>query len=307
MPGDGTYRGDGIVAIDKPEKMSSARVVARVKKALGARKVGHTGTLDPFATGVLICCINRATRLARFFLEGNKAYEATLRLGIETDTQDATGAVIFEREVADISEDLLADTIRRFTGWIDQIPPAYSALKHKGVPLYRLARKGTPVQKPARSVHVSRIRILEIDLPYIRLAVHCSAGTYIRTLCADMGGMIGCGGHLAALRRTLSSGFAVEDALSLDTFETLARQGGVSSYLTGMADALQGMPQVVADDRLTGKVAHGIRLRGEDVAVEDPLPGGGYLKIVDKMGLLMAVVQQKNERKSYDYCCVFQS
>ena len=301
------FNDDGIVIVDKPENMSSARVVARIKAALGAKKVGHTGTLDPFATGVLICCINRATRLARFFLEGDKTYEATMRLGIETDTQDATGAVISENRVADIEGERLTNVFQRFQGWIDQIPPAYSALKHKGVPLYRLARQGRPVNKPARNVHISRIRILEIELPCIRFDVHCSAGTYVRTLCADIGEALGCGGHLKTLKRTRSSGFLLEDALPLAEIERLAGRGDLSPHVISMADALKGMQTVVADDSLTSKVAYGITLTSKDVAPEAKENQSKYVKIVNRRHDLQAVVQRKKGSKNYDYCCVFQA
>jgi tRNA pseudouridine55 synthase len=299
------FNDDGIVIIDKPENMSSAKVVARVKAALGAKKVGHTGTLDPFATGILICCINRATRLARFFLEGDKSYGATIRLGIETDTQDATGAVISENHVADIEEKHLADVFQRFQGWIDQIPPAYSALKHKGVPLYKLARQGKPMNKPARKVHISSLRILEIEHPCVRFEVHCSTGTYVRTLCADIGAALGCGGHLKTLQRTCSSRFVLKDALPLPEFERITKQGDVSPHVITMADALSDMQTVMADNGLTAKVAHGIILTGKDVAREENGNQGNYVKIVNRRDDLLAVVQRKKGSKNYDYCCVF--
>ena len=301
------FNDDGIVVIDKPENMSSARVVARVKAALGAKKVGHTGTLDPFATGVLICCINRATRLARFFLQGDKTYVATIHLGIETDTQDATGAVISENHVADIEEKRLADVFQRFLGWTDQIPPAYSALKHKGVPLYKLARQGRPMNKPARKVYIDSLRILEIKSPCVRFEVHCSTGTYVRTLCADIGNELGWGGHLKTLKRTRSSGFLLEDALPLPEFERFAKNDEVSKHVIAMADALPGMHTVVADSSLTAKVAHGITLNDKDVVPEDKGNHDTYIKIVDPLDNLLAVVQQKKGSNSYDYCCVFQT
>ena len=302
-----TFNGDGIIIVDKPENMSSARLVAKVKAALGAKKVGHTGTLDPFATGLLVCCINRATRLARFFLEGDKTYEATLHLGIETDTQDATGAVTSENRVADIEEERLVEVFQRFQGWINQVPPAYSALKHKGVPLYKLARKGTPVSKPARKVHISSLRIREIEPPCIGFEVRCSAGTYVRTLSADIGKALGCGGHLKSLKRTRSSGFKLEDALQLPEIEQLAAHGDLASRMVAMTDALKGMPTRVADDGLTAKVAHGIPLTDRDVNPGKMGSHDGYIQIVSRQHGLLAVVQQKKGSKKYDYCCVFQT
>lgn len=302
-----TFDDDGVVIVDKPENMSSAGVVARIKRVLGAKKLGHAGTLDPFATGVLVCCINRATRLARFFLEGYKTYEATLYLGIETDTQDATGAVVSEKRVADIGEERLTEIFGRFRGWIDQVPPAYSALKHQGVPLYRLARQGTPVSKPPRKVHISGLRVLETALPRVRFDVRCSAGTYVRTLCADIGAALGCGGHLKTLKRTCSSGFYLEDALTLPEIERLAGHGDLLPHVVPMADALGHMQAVVADSGLTAKVAHGIPLTSGDFVINEIGGRGRYVKIVNRRNDLLAVVQRKKGGPGYDYCCVFQA
>ncbi|MGD8740958.1 MAG: tRNA pseudouridine(55) synthase TruB, partial [Desulfobacterales bacterium] len=222
---------NGIIVVDKPQNISSARVVAEVKRLLDARKVGHAGTLDPFAAGVLVCCINDATRLARFLLAGNKTYDATLKLGIETDTQDMTGTVTAVKPVKDWPEDAIKSAVKKFEGQIEQQPPVFSALKHKGTPLYRLARMGTPVQKPARKVHISKINILEVKLPLVHFEVACSAGTYIRTLCADIGQQLGCGGHLLALTRTESSGFKIQQALSLARLEKRVAAGDRKRYL----------------------------------------------------------------------------
>ena len=165
---------NGVIVIDKPPGITSANVVARVKKLLKAKKAGHTGTLDPFATGVLVCCINRATKLSRFFLHGKKRYEAILQLGVETDTQDLTGNVINVCHNLEFSEKAIQSAFKRFEGKIEQLPPVYSALKHKGVPLYKLARSKKPVQKPARQVSIITLKILKIKLPFIRFEVLCS-------------------------------------------------------------------------------------------------------------------------------------
>jgi tRNA pseudouridine55 synthase len=205
-----------VLIIDKPAGLSSAQVVGRVKKLLHVKKVGHAGTLDPFATGVLVCLVNQATRLAQFFLSSEKQYEAELRLGIDTDTQDRTGQVIRRRPIPEGVEAALQRVCDRFVGDIAQIPPAFSALKHQGVALYKLARSGKPVRKPARNIRIEQLQIRSISLPTVRFSVTCSAGTYIRTLCADIGEMLGCGGHLSELRRTVSSGFNIDEAISLE-------------------------------------------------------------------------------------------
>ena len=295
----------GFIVIDKPENMTSARVVSHVKKALDAKKVGHAGTLDPFATGVMICCVNRATRLARFFLGGDKKYEALLHLGIETDTQDATGSRVAESPVPDCSETEIQAVCRSFTGPLDQVPPIYSALKHKGVPLYKHARLGKPIQKPARQIVVFALHITEIQLPYIRFEVTCSAGTYIRTLGADIGKKLGCGGHLKALRRLESSGFSTADAMTLETFEQRVVDEPFSRYAVGMTEALETMPERVADHDLKNKIVNGVPLTQKDVVLEVPADKGRFIKLIDANRELLAVIEPSEISGEYVYCCVF--
>jgi len=271
-----------ILVIDKPANITSAKVVACVKELVGAKKAGHAGTLDPFATGVLVCCINRATKLSSFFLHGHKTYEAVLHLGIETDTQDLT-----------------------FEGVIEQHPPVYSALKHKGVPLYKHARRGKPVQKPARSVQVSCINILDMTLPLIRFVVSCSAGTYIRTLCADIGTSLGSGGHLKELRRIESSGFTISEAITLSELEKLVLSGQLFDQMISMSDALRDMPLHVADNVLFEKIMHGGMITKQDVTLSGVDPTNGFIKVVDTNNDLIAVLESAKDSRKYKYCCVF--
>ena len=299
----------GIIVVDKPANITSARVVADVKRLLGARKVGHAGTLDPFAEGVLVCCINDATRLARFLLIGNKTYDATLKLGIETDTQDKTGNVTAVKPVEDCPEDALISTIKKFEGQILQHPPVFSALKHKGTPLYRLARRGTPVQKPARRVYISKIKILEVNLPLVHFEVSCSAGTYIRSLCADIGQQLGCGGHLLALKRTESSGFKLQQAISPKRLKKRILAGDSKRYLISMADALGEMPTCIADQKLIEKVRHGKHLKRSDIRIAGPsenlIMQDANIKIVDGDNILHAVLNYEKSRDRLSYACVF--
>jgi len=299
----------GIIVVDKPQNITSARVVAGVKRLLDARKVGHAGTLDPFAEGVLVCCINDATRLARFLLVGNKTYDATLKLGIETDTQDMTGTVTAVKPVMDWPEDTIKSAVKQFEGQIEQRPPVFSALKHKGTPLYKLARKGTPVQKPARRIHISKIKILEIKLPLVHFEVSCSAGTYIRTLCADIGQQLGCGGHLLALKRTESSGFKIQQALSLTRLEKRILAGDSKRYLISMTDALGDMPACTADQKLIEKIRHGKHLKKSDIRIdrssEESKKQTANIKIVDGDNILHAVLNYEKNRDKFSYACVF--
>ena len=302
----------GILVIDKPEGVSSAQAVGRVKKLLGARKAGHAGTLDPFATGVLVCMLNQATRLGRFLLAGDKTYTAVLHLGIATDTQDGTRRVIDRQPVDAGIEDRLPDTFRRFEGEIAQHPPVYSALKHKGVPLYKLARRGQPVQKPARRVRIAALTIETVDLPAVRFQITCSAGTYIRSLCADIGRALGCGGHLSKLRRTGSSGFGLETAVPLNELERRVREERGPVPLISPAAALPGMEALIADEATTRKISNGGRLTVDDLPLpaSRPVLAGGnddpqHYKIVDSRERLWAVVAFQAPAQRYDYCCVF--
>jgi len=301
---------NGIIIIDKPVNITSAKTVSRVKTLLTAKKAGHTGTLDPFASGVLICCINRGTRLASFFLHGNKKYEAVLHLGVETDTQDATGVItatcgIEAGKDEKYNEAEIQAAFKHFEGTIEQVPPVYSALKHNGVPLYKLARKGTPVQKPARQIHISAMNILDIKLPYVRFEVSCSAGTYIRTLCADIGKILGCGGHLKDLRRIESCGFTLSEATPLQELEKLALSGDLSDKIICMSDALRELPAKVADKKLADKILHGKTIFDHDIPVKTAKAGEKIIKVVNKNNDLLAVLNRKKEDNTYNYCCVF--
>jgi len=303
---------DGVLIIDKPAGMSSAKVVAAVKKCLGAKKVGHAGTLDPFATGVLVCLINRSTRLAQFFLRGTKQYEAVLRLGIDTDTQDPTGRVVDCRPVPDYGADDLRRVFRQYVGTIEQIPPAYSALKYKGVALYKLARNGHPVQKPPRKVRIERLEINDITLPEVRFTIACSAGTYVRTLCADIGATLGCGGHLSELRRTMSSGFGIDEAIGLGALERCVADPQLTVPLIPPGAALRDMPALRADRAVAAKIKTGGKI---DVKEFTDLPHdatvmtngeeGAYFKVFDSDTNLIAVVSVDTRKETIVYCSVF--
>lgn len=293
----------GILVVDKPASLTSAQVVARVKRMTRAKKVGHTGTLDPFATGVMVCCLNRATRLAAFFLHGDKAYDAVMTLGARTDTQDATGTVLSgDPDAAGrLTETEIWNALAQFQGEIDQVPPVYSALKHEGVPLYRLARSGRAVEKPARRVRIDEITVESITGAEVRFSVACSAGTYLRTLCHDVGEILGCGAHLKALRRTRSGGFSIDEAAPLEQLRKLADRGTMGERIIPMTEALRDMPSHRADAALTAKIGYGTPLAAADIP---PTGASGPVKVIGADHRLLAVVQPKAGGR-YDYCCVF--
>jgi tRNA pseudouridine55 synthase len=295
----------GILIVDKPAGISSAKVVACVKELFKAKKAGHTGTLDPFATGVLVCCINRATKLAGFFLHGNKKYEAVLHLGIETDTQDSTGNVTRICNPDKFSEETIKSVFKRYEGTLTQVPPIYSALKYKGIPLYKLARSDKPVQKPARKISIIDLNIQDIQLPTICFEVFCSSGTYIRTLCADIGASLGCGGHLKELRRIESSGFTIKEAITLEELKDLTSANKSSGRIISMSSALKDFPEHTADKILANKIKYGQILTKNDIVIETANPSEGFMKILDAEEQLIAVLKYNGNRNQYDYRCVF--
>jgi tRNA pseudouridine55 synthase len=228
----------GLLLIDKPAGPSSFEVVRRVRKALKARKAGHGGTLDPFATGLLLLLIGEATKLVPFLMPEPKTYRATVKLGEETDTQDPTGEVTARSDRLPEPDEIYA-AAARFVGEIEQVPPMYSALRHHGERLYQMARRGETVEVKPRQVTIYELTVQEVALPLVTLEVTCSSGTYIRTLAADLGKALGCGAHLAALRRLAVGPFKVEEALALAAMRELNREE-LASRIIPLADCLPG-------------------------------------------------------------------
>ena len=291
----------GILPICKPEGISSAKVVHIVKKSSHAKKAGHMGTLDPFATGLLLCGIDKGTRISKFFLNGSKRYKAKICLGIETDTFDCTGAVVQKTESLDhISQEEIYEIIDNFKGKQKQEPPAYSALKHKGKPLYKYAREGKKIIKPAREIEIFEILIEKIDFPFVEIDVLCSAGTYIRTIAYDMGRKLGCGAHLEALERTETCGFSIEDALSLSEFEKMD-VSAIEDKVIPLTQALSFMPACNADANLENKIRF-----GQKISIEDGIPEcEGFLRVLAENGELAAIVEYDKIKSTFNYSCVF--
>lgn len=206
----------GVLNIDKPSGLTSHDVVARLRRTTGIRRIGHAGTLDPLATGVLVVCLGRATRLIEYLIGQDKTYETTIRLGQTTDTYDADGEIVVERP-ADVTPEAIAAALEAFRGPIRQRAPAYSAIKRDGQPLYKLARRGEAVDPPVRDVTIHALEMLSYEPPLLTLRVACSSGTYIRSLAHDLGQALGCGGHVVALRRTAVGPFDIAAAVALDS------------------------------------------------------------------------------------------
>lgn len=214
----------GVLLLDKPVDLSSNHALQRVKRAFNANKAGHTGTLDPFATGLLVCCFGRATKISTLMLEADKSYRATLRLGAETDSGDLTGEVVqrAELEGLNLSLEQVLEVLQQFTGEISQIPPMHSALKRDGKPLYEYARQGIVLEREPRQVTIYTLDLVSLEADTIIIDVACSKGTYIRTLAQDIGRALGCYAHLTALRRLSVGDFLLTDAVSLEKIQTAA-------------------------------------------------------------------------------------
>jgi tRNA pseudouridine55 synthase len=247
---------EGLLNIDKPAGITSHDVVQQVRRVTGVRRVGHAGTLDPIATGVLLVCVGRATRLVEYLVGRPKTYEARVRLGQATNTYDTEGEVVAERPFSHITSQMIGDAIAPFRGRIEQQPPIYSAIKKDGQPLYKLARQGIEVAVPPRPVTIYELALLAWDAPYVALRVTCSAGTYIRSLAHDLGQSLSCGGHLTALRRTAVGDFGLDTAVSLSilTPET------IPDYLQPADTAVAHLPRLTLTNQEAQQWQQGMRI-----------------------------------------------
>ena len=247
---------NGIIVIDKPAGKTSQAVVQDVKKILGAKKVGHIGTLDPLATGVLPVCINEGTKLAQFFTMDRKEYRATLLLGVTTDTYDVEGKIITEVPPI-VDREAIAQALLSLVGTRQQVPPPYSAVKHQGQPLYKWARKGINIVVLPRTIEIYRVFLEEVSLPYVTFIVACSKGTYIRSLCLEVGEMLGCGACLAGLRRLQSGQFSVGDAFALAGLAEKGKKEALAARIIPLADVLPDLLEIPVDKALADKIRQG--------------------------------------------------
>ncbi len=252
--------------IDKPSGITSTAALARARRALQAEKGGHTGTLDPLASGLLPLCFGEATKFASDLLDADKAYAAIIRLGVDTDSGDAEGRAIRQRPVAADRADV-ERAVERFRGSIEQVPPMYSALKRDGRPLYEYARQGITVERTARGVTIHSIEIVAFAGDSLSLTVHCSKGTYIRTLAEDLGEALGCGGHLTALRRLAVGSHTLADAVRLEDFESMSPSAR-DATLRPIDTLIASLPRVDLDDALARRFVDGQRLAWSDTAVQ---------------------------------------
>lgn len=286
----------GIINVYKEKGFTSHDVVAKLRGIVGQKKIGHTGTLDPDATGVLPVCLGKATKLCDLLTDKNKTYEAVLLLGKTTDTQDITGEVLEEKSTEALTEEKVREAIEGFIGDYEQIPPMYSALKVNGKKLYELAREGKVIERKARPVKILDIQILEIDLPKVRMEVLCSKGTYIRTLCHDIGEKLGCGGCMESLIRTRVSTFRIEDAKTLDEIETLKQEGKLAELLVPIDAMFPFYPKITVKDDWKAFAKNGnpldLKMLKEACGQDEET----QVRLYDESGKFIAIYQWKEKK-----------
>jgi tRNA pseudouridine55 synthase len=271
--------------LDKPIGITSNAALQEVKRLFHAAKAGHTGNLDPLASGMLPICLGEATKLSAYLLDADKVYIGTCKLGVRTSTADAEGEIVDERAVPELTGTLVDELLQRFRGEIEQIPPMHSAIKQNGQPLYKLARQGIEVERKPRQVTIYELKILRLDSDEIELYVHCSKGTYIRTLVEDIGEALGCGAHLSQLRRTRVGPFPEEGMVTLDTLREEAEDGpeALDHYLLPLDHALGNYPEVT----LTESSLFYVR-QGQAVQVPQG-PTEGWVRLFDSAGGFVGV------------------
>ncbi len=297
---------DLIIALNKPKDITSQDAVTKVKKILKVKKAGHTGTLDPIATGLLLVCVDRATRLASYFSSLDKEYRAVMKLGETTDTQDAYGKTVSRTEGFEIDKGVLEETIRSFQGRILQQPPMFSALKHEGKPLYKLARKGIEVDRKPREVLIRDIELLNIDLPFVTFRTVCSKGTYIRTLCNDIGKKLGVGAHLTALERTGIGQFRIGSSLTFEDLQALDMNAPTGKGVYTMDRALSWMPELKITGPVIKAVTHGNPIRASEIAqLSDEYRKAEGIRIKSPDGGLLAVGSFSAEKNLIKMDAVF--
>ncbi|APV44540.1 tRNA pseudouridine(55) synthase [Dehalogenimonas formicexedens] len=274
---------DGWLNIDKPPGMTSYGVIARLKRLTGQRHIGHAGTLDPLATGILPVAFGQAARTIEFLHQVSKTYRAVIELGVETDTLDAEGNILFRRDASSVSHEMVNSALESFTGTIQQVPPMFSALKRNGVPLYEIARRGETVELKPRTVTVYNIQLLAFDPPFVTLEVDCGSGTYIRSIARDLGQVLGVGACLKSLRRTRYGVFDIKGSIELASLETA---GMVAARLLPPGYPLAHCPAVYAGFESTERITHGVI----PAEVQSQITEARTYRLCSQDGALLAII-----------------
>lgn len=278
---------NGVLNIDKPAGMTSHDVVDAIRRASKERQVGHTGTLDPMATGVLPICVGKATKIQQFLIAQDKEYAVEMKLGILTDTQDTTGQVIEEKEVPPLSEEEILSILNRFQGELEQVPPMVSAKHHKGQRLYELARKGVEVKRDPCKIFIHQLVLETVSLPIVRFRVTCGKGTYIRTLCHDIGAAMGTAAAMSGLIRVRCGAFHIKDSVPLDLLKT---PDDIQQHLCNLNDALSSLPSVTVGSEGAASLHCGRALSGGTIArCNESFHSGSFVRVTGRDGSLIGV------------------
>lgn len=282
----------GVFLLDKPQGMSSNDILQKVKRLFQANKAGHTGALDPLATGMLPICLGEATKFSQFLLDSDKRYQVTAKLGERTDTSDAEGQVVEARAV-NVGEAEIIAALDQFRGDILQVPTMFSALKHNGKPLYEYARQGITVEREARSITIFELRFIEYSAPYLTLEVHCSKGTYIRTLVDDLGEVLGCGAHVTVLRRLAVANYPIEAMMSYEDLQNLSENQpleALDQHLLPLDTAVESLPKINLTAEQTKAVGFGQRVKFENINQTY-----GQVRLFSENGQFLGVAEITND------------
>lgn len=293
----------GILNVYKEKGYTSHDVVAKLRRITGQKKIGHTGTLDPDAVGVLPVCLGKGTKLCSLLTDKNKTYEAVLLLGTTTDTQDISGTVLEKGDTLTLTEDTVKEAVLSFVGEYEQLPPMYSAIKINGKKLYELAREGKEVERKTRKVEIQRIDILEMNLPRVKMSVECSKGTYIRTLCHDIGKKLGCGGCMETLVRTRVGRFAIEESLTLEAIERRKDEGALEACVIPVDEMFSEYGKVIVKARAETVARNGGILSERDV--DGSLTDEDTVRLYDEKGHFIALYQWKECSREYHLIKMF--
>ncbi|AIZ78935.1 tRNA pseudouridine(55) synthase TruB [Actinobacillus equuli] len=282
----------GVFLLDKPQGMSSNDILQKVKRLFRANKAGHTGALDPLATGMLPICLGEATKFSQFLLDSDKRYQVTAKLGERTDTSDAEGQVVETRAV-NVGEAEIIAALDQFRGDILQVPTMFSALKHNGKPLYEYARQGITVEREARPITIFELRFIEYSAPYLTLEVHCSKGTYIRTLVDDLGEVLGCGAHVTVLRRLAVANYPIEAMMSYEDLQNLSENQpleALDQHLLPLDTAVESLPKINLTAEQTKAVGFGQRVKFENINQTY-----GQVRLFSENGQFLGVAEITND------------
>ncbi len=280
---------NGILNVNKPEGISSFDAVRKIKKITSEKKVGHAGTLDPLASGVLPICIGKATKVIDYIMNESKIYRTTLKLGITTDTYDREGIITSESILPSYAKDEIIKAVKAFSGKISQVPPMYSALKVNGKRLYDLARQGIEVERQPREVYIYDISIIDVSLPYIELLVHCSKGTYIRSLCYDIGAKLGCGAVMWKLQREKNGIFHINSSISLNDLT----ENNFNEYILTTEEVLAKYPSVVLDEYFTKLFVNGVAIQNKKL-LDTIIESSDIFRVYDNNNAFIGIGRKKN-------------